>query len=229
MFFKRKRLTRRHNRILEKSAIFIAVVTIFCLSSGSGQDATVDRILALVNGQLITLTDVRVARTFGLYDRGHESTEDDTIEQVLQKLIDQKLVIQVTSDDTSVNQVEMNAFLQTISEEMGNDKFREELEQFGMGRNDLRPYAFERILFNRILSSRFDRTVLVTLEEIQHYYEMKYIPEQEAQGFEAKSMLDIFDEIEAVLRKEKSEEQVEEWLGNLREKADIQINLIRDE
>jgi hypothetical protein len=214
---------------LEKSAIFIAVVGIFCISFGSGQDETVDRILALVNGQLITLTDVRVARTFGLYDRGHESIGDDTIEQVLQKLIDQKLVIQVTSDDASVDQVEMNAFLQSISEEMGNDKFREELAQFGMERNDLSPFAFERILFNRILSSRFDRAVLVTLEEIQNYYEMTYVPEQEAQGFEAKSMLDIFDEIEAVLRKEKSEEQVEEWLGNLREKADIQINLIRDE
>jgi hypothetical protein len=205
--------------------IFMAMVGIVSLNSGFGQDETIDRILAIVNGQLITLTDVRVAQTFGLYERGQESSADGTIEQVLQKLIDQKLAIQVTGSDASVNQAEMNAFLDSVSEEMEKDKFREELEYFGMERNDLRPYAFERILFNRILSSRFDRAVLVTLEEIQDYYETRYVPDQKAQGLEVKSMLDIFDEIETVLRKEKSEEQVEEWLRNLREKSDIQINL----
>jgi hypothetical protein len=205
--------------------IFMAMVGIVSLNSGFGQDETIDRILAIVNGQLITLTDVRVAQTFGLYERGQEFSADGTIEQVLQKLIDQKLAIQVTGSDASVNQAEMNAFLDSVSEEMEKDKFREELEYFGMERNDLRPYAFERILFNRILSSRFDRAVLVTLEEIQDYYETRYVPDQKAQGLEVKSMLDIFDEIETVLRKEKSEEQVEEWLRNLREKSDIQINL----
>jgi len=198
-------------------AIFLVIVGIFSLSFAFGQDETVDRILALVNGQVITLTDVRVVKTFGLYD--------DTIKQVLQKLIDQKLVIQVTRDDASVNQEEMNDFFDNISEDMGNDKFREELDKFGMERNDLGPYAYERILFNRILSSRFDRAVLVTLDEIQGYYETRYVPDQHAQGLEPKSMLDIFDDIEVILRKEKSEEQVEEWLQNLREKADIQINL----
>jgi glutamyl/glutaminyl-tRNA synthetase len=206
-------------------AVFLAIVGIFSVSSASGQDETVDRILALVNGQVITLTDVRVVRTFGLYEKGQESTPDDTIEQVLQKLIDQKLVIQVTSDDSSVNREEMDDYLDNISEEMGNDRFREELDKFGMERNDLGPYTYERILFNRILSSRFDRTVLVTLDEIQGYYETRYVPAQQAQGLEPKSMLDIFDDIEAILREEKSEEQVEEWLQNLRNKADIQINL----
>jgi parvulin-like peptidyl-prolyl isomerase len=206
-------------------AIFLAIAGIFSLSSAFGQDETVDRIVALVNGQVITLTDVRIVKTFGLYEKGQESTPDDTIEQVLQKLIDQKLVIQVTRDDTSVNRDEMYDFLDNISEDMGNDKFREELDKFGMERNNLGSYAYERILFNRILSSRFDRAVLVTLDEIQGYYETRYVPDQQAQRLEPKSMLDIFDDIEAILRKEKSEEQVEEWLRNLREKADIQINL----
>jgi glutamyl/glutaminyl-tRNA synthetase len=225
MCFKRKHLIRRLFGIQQMGAVFLAIVGIFSVSSASGQDETVDRILALVNGQVITLTDVRVVRTFGLYEKGQESTPDDTIEQVLQKLIDQKLVIQVTSDDSSVNREEMDDYLDNISEEMGNDRFREELDKFGMERNDLGPYTYERILFNRILSSRFDRTVLVTLDEIQGYYETRYVPAQQAQGLEPKSMLDIFDDIEAILREEKSEEQVEEWLQNLRNKADIQINL----
>jgi glutamyl/glutaminyl-tRNA synthetase len=207
--------------------IFMALVGIFSLYSVSGQDETVDRILALVNGQVITLTDVRVAKTFGLYERWKSSTTHDTIEEVLQNLIDQKLVIQVTRDSASVDRDEMDAFLNQVSEEMENDKFQEELDKFGMERNDLEPYAYEQILFSRILSSRFDRVVLVTLEDIQAYYKTKYVPDQQDKGFEPKSMLDILDDIEAALRKEKSEEQVGEWIQNLREKADIQINSSR--
>jgi peptidyl-prolyl cis-trans isomerase SurA len=217
-------LMQRHIEIQRTSAIFIAIVGIFTLSSLFGQDEMVDRILALVNGQVITLTDVRVAKTFGLYEKRKEPTSNDTIEQVLQKMIDQKLVIQVTRDDTSVSRQEMDAFLENILEEMGNDRFREELDKFGMERSNLGPYAYERILYTRILSSRFDRAVLVTLEEIQGYYETRYVPGQQRQGLEPKTMLDIFDDIESILRREKSEGQVREWLQNLREKADIQIN-----
>jgi bifunctional DNA-binding transcriptional regulator/antitoxin component of YhaV-PrlF toxin-antitoxin module len=224
MYFKRKRLIRHHFGIHCMGTIVIAIVGIISLSSVFGQDETIDRILALVNGQVITLTDVRITKTFGLYEKGRVSATDDTIEEILKKLIDQKLVIQVTRDDASVNREEIDTFLDNISAEMGNDKFREELDNFGMERNDLGSYAYEWILFDRILSSRFDRAVLVTLEEIQSYYETRYVPDQQAQGLEPKSMLDIFDDIETILRKEKSEKQVEEWLQNLRDKADIQIN-----
>lgn len=227
MCSRQKRQIRRLFGIPRMGAIFMALVGIFSLYSVSGQDETVDRILALVNGQVITLTDVRVAKTFGLYEKWQGSTTHDTIEEILQKLIDQKLVIQMTRDGASVSRDEMEAFLDQVSEEIGNDKFQEELDNFGMERNDLGSYVYERILFSRILSSRFDRVVLVTLEEIQAHYETKYVPDQQGKGFEPKSMLDILDDIEAALRKEKSEEQVEEWIQNLREKADIQINLTR--
>jgi glutamyl/glutaminyl-tRNA synthetase len=205
--------------------IFVVFVGIISVNSVFGQDETVDRILALVNGQLITLTDVRIAQDFGLYERGPDYRADVTIEIVLERLIDQKLVIQVTSDNASVDREEMDSYLTRISGEMGNDKFRENLDKFGMKRNDLEPYVRERILFNRILSSRFDRAVLVTLEEIQDYYETRYLPDQSDKGVEPQAMLDILDDIEAILREEKSEAQVEEWIQNLREKADIQVNL----
>lgn len=225
MFFKRKYKIQRHAGISRKSAVFFSLVGLLSLGPAFGQDEVVDRIVALVNGQVITLTDVKVARAFGLYDERRESTPDESIGYVLQKLIDQKLVIQMTREDTSVKREEMESFLDSVSSEMGKDRFREELDRFGMKRSDLGPYVYERILFNRILSSRFDRTVLVTLEEIEDFYETRYLPDQRKKGVEPQSMLDIFDDIEAVIRKEKSEKQVEEWLQNLREKAEIQINL----
>jgi hypothetical protein len=216
---------RRHIIMFKISIIFLLMAENLFFGAGYMQEETVDRILALVNGQIITLTDLRIARAFGLYERGGNAKTEDPADMVLQKLIDQKLVIQVAGKQSSINREEMDNFLDSVSEEMGNAQFQEMLGQFGMRRNDLEPYMFERIVYNRIISSRFDHAVLVTLKEIQDYYEKKYVPNQQAQGQEVKSMLDILDEIEAALIKEKSEEQITEWLQNLREKADIQINL----
>ncbi len=216
---------RRYIIMFKIGFIFLLMAKNLFFGAGYIQEKTVDRILALVNGQLITLTDVRIAKAFGLYERRGNSKTEDTVEMVLQKLIDQKLVIQVAGKESSINREEMDNFLNSVSEEMGNVQFQEILDQFGMRRNDLESYAFERIIYSRIISSRFDRVVLVTLKEIQDYYENRYVPDQKARGLEVESMLDILDEIEAALRKEKSEEQIAEWLQNLREKADIQIIL----
>lgn len=229
MFFKPTGQTQGYSHLLRISIFFALALGHLVMGANVQQRETVDRILALVNGELITLTDVRIAKAFGLYEKEGAVKIDGTIDEVLQKLIDQKLVIQVTSESTSVNQEEMDALLDRISKEMGNGQFQEQLDRFGMQRNDLRPYVFERMLYRKIISSRFDRAVLVTLNEIQDYYEKRYVPAQESRGLEVKSMFDILDEIETILRGEKSEKQIREWLQNLREKADIQINLDRNE
>ncbi|MQY56770.1 hypothetical protein GH140_01035, partial [bacterium] len=50
----------------------------------------VDRIVAVVNEKVITLTDVRIAEAFGLYAEEIGEEEEDPRSLILQKLIDQK-------------------------------------------------------------------------------------------------------------------------------------------
>jgi hypothetical protein len=53
-------------------------------------DETIDRVLALVAGQLITLTDVTAARDLGLVSAGAAA---DPVRAVLSKLIDRELIL----------------------------------------------------------------------------------------------------------------------------------------
>ncbi len=191
----------------------------------NSQKEVVDRIVALVNEEVITLTDVRIVKVFNLIPSEVEPDADIDIEYVLKKLIDQNLVIQLTRDDNFLPNSTVDEFIDEIIVEMGVEEFRKRLEQFGMARPDLAPYARKCLVYQRIIADRFKTTGSINLNEIEEYYERTYIPAQEAKGFEAKPMLEILDEIEAVIKQEKNKMQVEEWLKNLRQRAEIQINL----
>jgi hypothetical protein len=189
------------------------------------QKEVVDRIVALVNEEVITLTDVRIVKTFNLFSSEEGLDTDIDMEVVLKKLIDQNLVIQLTREDNSLPNDTVDEFIDQIIVEMGVEEFRKRLEQFGMARSDLVPYASECIVYKRVIAGRFKTSASTNLKEIEGYYERIYIPAQEAKGLEVKPMLEILDEIEAVIKEEKNKKQVEEWLKNLRQRADIQVNL----
>jgi hypothetical protein len=198
-----------------------------CASSDipESRQEVVDRIVALVNEEVITLTDVKIVQAFKLYSLDEASGVDYDIRDVLKKLIDQNLVIQLTRDDNPPLNDTVEEFIDGIIVEMGVEEFRRQLEHFGLTRQDLMPYAYKCIAYQRIMADRFRTSATVSLKEIEEYYEQTYIPAQEEKGLDGKPMLEILDEIEAVIKKDKSQMQVENWLKYLRERADIQINM----
>jgi hypothetical protein len=67
----------------------IALIGVLLLS-GMPRAETIDRVLAVVGGQLITLSDVTAARDLGLQSAG---AAPDPVRAVLNKLIDRELVL----------------------------------------------------------------------------------------------------------------------------------------
>lgn len=191
----------------------------------NSQEEVVNRIAALVNEEVITLTDVKIVKAFNLFPSEGQPEVEIDISYVLKKIIDQNLVIQLTQDDNYPSNGTVDEFIDQIIAEMGVEEFRRRLDQFGMARPDLAPYARKWLAYQKIIADRFKTSGSINLKEIEDYYERKYVPAQKAKGLEAKPMLEILDEIEAVIKEEKNKMQVEEWLENLRQRADIQINL----
>jgi hypothetical protein len=69
--------------------VLVAVVTIALLAPQAGAE-TIDRMLAVVGGQMITLTDVTAARDLGLQVAG---AAEDPLRAILAKLIDRELIL----------------------------------------------------------------------------------------------------------------------------------------
>jgi len=205
-----------------------AIILLFSLCvfiSGSGWGEVIDRIVAVVNDKVITLTDINIIAMFGLFEDLEEDRERDLQKLILDRLIDQKLVIQLTSERVVVGEEELEAFLSDIIQKIDPGLAEKALLQFGLDWDDLKSYLREKLLYQKIISQRFDQGVIVRIEEIERYYEQVYIPSQREMNLDPQPMIEVLDRIELALKREKVKGQVRGWIDNLKREANIQIKI----
>jgi len=194
----------------------LLLFTVYCFSE------TIDRIAAVVNEQVITLTDLRIAEAFALYDDEIEEKSGDIRPLILERLIDQKLVIDITAEEAPVEKKELDSFQGEIIEKLGYDKVRRRLEEFDLDFDDLRGYILEKIIYQKIISRKFGQRITVSVKEMEEYYTQSYVPSQREKGLEPRPMLELLAGIESLIIQEKIKTQTNDWIKNLRQKADIQ-------
>jgi len=200
------------------------LLTFYCLLANSNSFAEViDRIVAVVNGQVITLADLKIAEAFGLYERESESVDGNPLFLILERIMSQKIVIDAARKNISIEEDELEAALNQVAEEIGSEEFQKRLEEFGFDSEGLKDYLEEKILCQKILSLRFGQGVSVNLEEIETYYKKTYVPSQEKKGLKPRPMMEILDEIELTIKQEKIKTQIADWIDNLRKQAEIEI------
>ncbi len=146
---------------------------------------------------------------------------------VLQKLIDQKVVIQFSGGEGLIEEEKLDEQMERITQRLGAEEVERRLVHFGLDWENLKDFLRERIAFQTIISERFSKVNPVSLKEIEEYYQRSYVPAQREKGVEPKPMMEILDEIESGIKQEKIEAQIQDWIKNLREKSDIQI-IIRE-
>jgi hypothetical protein len=213
---------------IDRHPVQTAIILLFSLCvfiSGSGWGEVIDRIVAVVNDKVITLTDINISAKFGLFEDLEEDRERDLQKLILDRLIDQKLVIQLTSERVVVGEEELEAFLSDIIQKIDPGLAEKALLQFGLDWDDLKSYLREKLLYQKIISQRFDRGVIVSIEEIERYYEQVYIPSQRERNLDPQPMIEVLDRIESALKREKVKGQVRGWIDNLKREANIQIKI----
>lgn len=201
------------------------IIVVFCFFGVNSFPQIIDRIVVVVNDQVITLTDLRIVEAFSLYEDELEGEGEESLFLILERMVNQKIVIKATSADISVEKEELQAELRKMTEKLGSEEFQKRLEEFGLELEDLKVYLEEKILYQNILSRRFGLEVTVNLEEIENHYRQIYIPSQEKKGLKPLPMMEVVDEIELAIKQEKTKKQTADWINNLKEQAEIEIRL----
>jgi len=222
MFFNFIDLSRFRRGLSFLLSMFIVVSSTSI--SFARQDEIVDRIAAVVNEYVITLSDVKIALSFNLFEEELISQEKDFL-GVLNWLINQKLVIGLTQESIPVEPEAVEAAYQAFLKKLGKEAVKNKLDLFGLKKDDLQEYLFEKILFQRIIDNRFGLAIRVSLKEIEDYYREKFVPAQKTKNIEPLPIMEVLEEIESIIKSEGIKILVEEWLKNLRREADIQILL----
>ena len=159
MYSKTAKISRH---LVQTTTLFLFFL--WMLIPGYGQREVVDRIVAVVNDEIITLTDVNIIQKFGLFEDLEKSQDADKQTQILSRLINQKLVIQLASERIMIDKKELEASLSDFVQKTDPDLAGTALLQFGLDWDDLKSYFREKLLFQKIVSQRFNRGVIVSIE-----------------------------------------------------------------
>lgn len=176
-----------------RSAVFWLVFYFFvCFPIVSVKAAIVDRNVAIVNEETITLSEVddigkayfqQIAKNVPPEQR--EAAIAQTRRQIIEKLIDQRLLLQEAKKyGITVTDAEVSGAMQRVldNNKIDMQRFREELSRMGMTerqyRNDLR----DQLLGSKLINFEVRSRVVIPESTIRNYYDNEY-SEQQATGY----------------------------------------------
>lgn len=179
----------------------------------------IDRILAVVEGQLITLSDVR-----GVVRLGLESAPaaDDPVAIILDKLIDRQLMLVEVERYAPPEPppASVDSQLQTVRARFPDAlAFETTLHQIGWAADDVRRYVRDELRLESYLQQRFTASIQPTDDELAAYYRLNAA--SFARGGTQPPFPDVRNEVRTKLIEERRSALVREWLQGLRRRANI--------
>jgi len=191
--------------------------------SAAGQAEVVNCVAAVVNGEVITLADIRAAELFGLAEALAEGQAEDPRRAILDVLIDRKVVLDLAGERATFDPALVQAELDRIAARFGEAELRRRLESLGLSFEDLRPFVEEKVGAETVVANRFGRSVIVGLKDIEAAYQNVYVPAETKAGRTPRPLVEMIDALETELRARRIREQSVLWILNLRDQAEIEV------
>ena len=210
------------------------LVPVLSQSNRAGGVEIVDRLAAVVNDRVITLSDVE----WSLIDRPSAAPPGSAprkkiMAERLDELIEQELVAQEVEKEPlpSLTDQQINAGLKELeSRHGGRTQLLAEVTRRGLGPEHLRAMVRRQLNVAAFIEIRFRPFVVVTPDEVNAYYRSTLIPELQKQGIsEAPPVDDVRDQIEKLLVEQKVDAELDKWLSGARKRSRIIILLDREE
>ena len=178
----------------------------------------IDQIMATVDGQLITRSDLRFQTLFSLEfpmpeERDKNPHLEFAINQVLFLEDAGKFGIQKPADE------EINAMLTEIQKGIGTEeKFKELLIKEGLTIADVKERITQYLLSKQYIDQRINFFIFVPDNEIESYYK------DHLADWNGAPLEDVRGQINTILFGQKKKVKLEDFLAKRRAKANIRIN-----
>jgi hypothetical protein len=202
-------------------------------ASGAGQRVALDRVVAIVNGDLILESDLDEEERMAALQPFRDKTPMDR-EELTDRLIDRSLILQQIAlqpgppiTDGEVD-VELNALRKAIPEcaayhcetDTGWTKF---VADQGFTLDELRERWRQRMEVLRFIEQRFRMGIRISQAEIDDYYQKTVLPMYQKQNAVAPSEATIADNIQEILLQQEVNKLLDDWLALLRAQGSVRV------
>lgn len=199
-----------------------ALVTLALVASAGGWPHAaelLDRVLAVVSGSVITLSDARAVTAFGLVETGGAP---DPMAAAVRWLVDRQLVLDEVNRYEAVEPAAalLDAKLAEIKRRFGNEiAYAAALGRFGLDESGVRVLVRDTIRVQQHLDRRFESALPVTDQDLREHYAAqpgRFVRDGRPLAFDEAREL-----VEASLQADRRAKAVEAWLARLRRRADL--------
>lgn len=196
-------------------------IIVLCLLLPAGVGAEIiDRILAVVSGELIMLSDANLVRRLALVPAA--ASDQDPVRAVLDALIERQLeLIEVNRYlPPEPSEATIQARLAAVRSRFASDaELDAALAQCGSTREQLRLRLRDDLRIEGYLSQRFDAAMQPSDEEVVEYYrthESDYM-----RGGSPRPFPEVREDVRARMLRERRAAAMRDWLAGLRRRAEI--------
>lgn len=184
----------------------------------------IDRIVAIVDEDPILFSEINQMIGLGMMTVEEGETEADLHRRILDTLIENRLrfreIARFGFSEVPFELVDDEIF--EFRERLGGaGGFDKRLEGLNLGLEELRQFIAQRLMTLIYVEERLGPRIFVDLEDIQDYFEAVLKPEMERTGQEIPPIQEVREQIRAVLRERRLNEQIEVWTQELRAEADV--------
>ncbi|MGZ8852774.1 MAG: SurA N-terminal domain-containing protein [Thermoanaerobaculia bacterium] len=187
---------------------------------------TVDRVAAVIDRQVITVSEVSQMVETRFFPRAARLSDDDYRRAVLENLIAQALryrdVERFGAQDISRDSIE--ARLKEIQA-----RFASEAEFLAtLGRAELTADEFRALIKRQLqveahIQERFAPLVFIPNEEIDAYYNGPWSRQRRERGLPIPPLNEVRGEIRTLLRTDRLQKEIEQWTSQLRLRANVDV------
>lgn len=209
-----------------KILLVLCIVLFVCFQAGA---ILIDKITAVVNDEIITLTDIKKAAQFFPYARAKDEKEEAFNTRVLKDLIDWKAVYLEYRESFKPTEEDYEAVEAQAIKKLGSlDKLMSQLAKYDMEWADFEAFIQEKVIYDRVLKEKFMDEIKVDFREIEIFYQTDYVPRQEKLNLKPRTLIEMTPLIEKQLKRNKSKEKIAAWLRELKSAYKIENKLLEE-
>ncbi len=186
---------------------------------------TVDRIAAVIDGQVLTVSEISQMVELRFFQR-LGNTEEEYRREVLDALIAQALRYRdverfgaqdIPSDTIEARVVEIQRRFPTEAE------FTAALPRAELTAEELRALVKRQLQVEAYIQERFAPLVFVTNEEIDEYYRGPWREQRRERGLAVPPLSEVRDEVRSALRLSRLQVEINRWTSQLRSRANVDV------
>jgi len=188
--------------------------------------ATIDRVAAVIDRDVLTVSEISQMADIRFFPRKAGQTDDDYRHDILESLIAQALrfrdVERFGAQDISKDSIE--ARLLEIQKRFASpSEFTAALARAELTLDEARTLVKRQLQVEAYVQERFAPLIFVSSEEIDSYYRGDWSQQRRQRGLAIPPLNDVREDIRALLRAGRLQTEIEKWTAQLRARANVDI------